>query len=321
MKITQMRHLIAAAERGSVHGAARHLGIAQPTLSRSLQDLEQELGVTLFERSRNGMLPTEIGKIVLRRARAMVAELDRTLAEVAHFKRDADGAVSIGMSTAAQIAILPRVLPPFRKRYPDVRFSIIEGLFPALEKDIRDGLIDIFVGAVISDARDDSLRVTPLFKNRRIIVARSGHPLSHARSLADLAGASWITTQVAADSEREVRAAFVEAGLPPPTIVGEVRSGMSIVTVVGSTDLLCPLPSPWSQIVVHIPTIQELGVTEITYSADICSVRRAYSPLSPPAQHMLDLIDRAGANYAKTTLSGETGNVIASVSRASTSAP
>ena len=87
IKISQLRHLIAAAERGSIHGAARHLGIAQPTISRSLQDLERELGVTHFERSRAGMLPTTIGKVVVRRAKAMAAELDRTLAEVAHYKK------------------------------------------------------------------------------------------------------------------------------------------------------------------------------------------------------------------------------------------
>lgn len=303
MKVSQIRHLIAAAERGSIHGAARHLGIAQPTVSRSLQDLERELGVTLFERSRAGMLPTAIGKVVVRRAKAMAAELDRTMAEVAHFKSEGTGPVSIGMSTAAQIAILPRILGPFRRRYPNVRFIVSEGLFPALEEDIRDGLIDIYVGAVLTDIRDDTLQVRMLFKNRRIIVARRGHPLANVTSIHELAGASWITTQVMADSEREVRAFFAEAGLPPPTILAQAKSGMSIVTVVACTDLLCPLPEAWSQIIEHIPIIQEIKVRETTYSPSICLVSRANAPLTPPAQCLADLIEKAAANYVRETQS------------------
>lgn len=297
MKISQMRHLIAAAERGSIHGAARHLGIAQPTISRSLQDLERELGVRLFERSRAGMLPTEIGKVVLRRARAMAAEVDRTLDEVANFKSEGTGTVSIGMSTAAQIAILPRILAPFRRRYPNVRFTVAEGLFPALEEDIRDGLIDIYVGAVLTDIRDDTLRVKPLFKNRRIVIARRGHPLANATSIRELADASWVTTQVMADSEREVRALFAESGLPPPTIVAVAKSGMSIVSVVASSDLLCPLPAPWTQIIDHIPIIDEIKIREVTYSPSICLVCRAHAPLTPPAQYLHDQIEKAAANH------------------------
>ena len=299
MKLNQIRNFIVAAERGSIHGAARQLGIAQPTISRSLQELEQELGVTLFERSRAGLLLTDVGKIVLRRLKATTAELDRTLDEVAHFKHEGTGTVSIAMSTAAQIAILPRILVPFRRRYPNVWITVSEGLFPAMEQDMRDGLLDIYVGAVLTEIRDDSLRVKTLFKNRRIIVARRGHPLTGATSVKELVDASWITTQVAAEIEREVRNVYAEAGLPPPKIVGQARSGMSIVSVVASTDLLAPLPQPWTNIIQQIPIIQELKIKEITYAPSICSVRRANTTLTPPAQHMLDLIDKAAANYVR----------------------
>lgn len=73
---------------------------------------------------------------------------------------------------------------------------------------------------------------------------------------------------------------------------------MSIVSVVASTDLLCPLPAPWTQIIEHIPIIQELKISEITYSPSICSVRCANAPLTPPAQYLFDLIEKAAANYA-----------------------
>ena len=66
MKLNQLRNIMAIAERGSLRGAARHLGLAQPALSRSLQELERELGVQLFERRARGMMLTPMGEALVR---------------------------------------------------------------------------------------------------------------------------------------------------------------------------------------------------------------------------------------------------------------
>jgi len=307
MKLNQLRHVVAVADRGSLRSAARFLGISQPSITRSIQELEAELGLQLFERNRAGIVPTAAGLVFLRRAQAMEAEFERTLHEMAQIKGDDTGSVSIGMSTAAQLAILPKIITPFRRRYPKVWLSVTEGLFPQLEHDIRDGIIDIYVGPVLADVSDGSLIVNKLFAHRRIVVARAGHPLAKARSIQELCDASWITTQVMAESEKEVRTVYAEAGLPPPNIVGQAKSGLTIVSMVAFSDLLAPLPESWRQVLSSMPIITEVPIAEITYAPDICSVRRTHLPLTPAAQYMNDLIDKAAANYVREMVAATPG--------------
>ena len=309
MKLSHLRIVVAVVERGSVRSAARQLGMAQPAISRSIQELERELGVQLFERTKTGMVTTQVGEMVIRRAKMVQFEIQRTLDEVSHFKGLDVGSISIGLSTAAHVAILPRILAPFRQRYPKVRLKFTEGLFPYLEADIRDGLIDIYVGPVPQDRKSDDLIVEHLFENRRIIIGRFGHPLAEATSVRQLAEASWVTTPVMADTEDEVNAIYSAVGLPRPNIVAQANSAMSIISVVASSDLLAPMPQQWIDFIARSNLVVQIPVVETTYAPPICVVHLARSPLTPATQYLKDLIDRAAANHARTLLApaGEAG--------------
>jgi LysR family transcriptional regulator of abg operon len=136
MKLSHIRDIAAVAERGSLHAAARQLGIAQPAISRSIRQLEHELGVTLFERSARGVTLTPAGELFLRRARAAQNELRQAREEIAQMKGETSGQVSVALSTVSHIALLPRVIEPFRQRYGDIFMRITEGLFPTLESGL-----------------------------------------------------------------------------------------------------------------------------------------------------------------------------------------
>ena len=113
MKPNHIRDVIAVAERGSLRSAARHLGIAQPAITRSIRELEHELGVTLFERHVTGAALTPIGKAFLCAAqRPSNLELQRTKDEIQQLKGLKTGSVAVGLSTAGHVALLPRVLTP-----------------------------------------------------------------------------------------------------------------------------------------------------------------------------------------------------------------
>ncbi len=151
MKLNHIRDVIAVAERGSLRSAARHLGIAQPAITRSIRELEHELGAALFVRHVNGVALTPIGEAFLRRATAIQLELERTKDEIQQLKGVKTGTVAVGLSTAAHIALLPRVLKPFGKSFPDVQLRIVEELFPAMEAELGDGSIDFYVGPLAED--------------------------------------------------------------------------------------------------------------------------------------------------------------------------
>ena len=300
MKLSHLRILVAVVERGSMRSASRHLGITQPVISRSIQELENELGVKLFERTPSGLVMTPVGDIVIRRAKIVQSELQRTLEEVEQFKGADVGTISLGLSTAAHVAILPKIFTPFRRRFPRVRLKVIEGLFPFLESDIRDGLIDLYVGPVAKNPKSGDLLIEPLFENQRIIIGRHGHPLSTATSVTQLADAQWVTTPVMSDTESEVNQIFEHAGMAPPQIVAQAASALSIISIVAASDLLAPMPQQWQDFIAATKLIARIPIRETTYAPAICAVRQARLPLTPAAQYLSDLIARAAANHART---------------------
>ena len=240
LKLQQLRHVLAVFERGSLRNAAEQLGLAQPAMSRSIRELEQELGVELFERSHAGMKLTPIGSLFIRRAQAIQAEVGRTLREIEEVRDAGYGALTVGFSTAAHLALMPEMLAPFHLRFPRTRLRVVEGLLPTMEANLRSGTVDLYYGAVPANFNPGSLEVESLFENPRIVIARPDHSLSRATSIKELLDASWVTTPVVIDTDNEVNTLFEFAGLPLPWIALEAESGMSIFTAVANTDLLAP---------------------------------------------------------------------------------
>src|SRR5881392_1772329 len=97
MDIKQLKALVTVAEVGSVTRAATVLHLVQPAVTRQIRTLEEELGVPLFERTRQGMRPTEAGAAVVERARRALHELERTRAEVRPTPGEVSGIVTVGL--------------------------------------------------------------------------------------------------------------------------------------------------------------------------------------------------------------------------------
>ena len=146
MKLHHLRDLVAIAQQGSIRGAARHLGTVQPTLTRSLSELERELGTPLFERHSKGMILTSLGQAFLTRATAILNDVRKASDEVEQLKGNMIGEVTVGLSIAAHLRLLPKALPPFRQRFPKVRLHVIEGFYPTLEAELKEGSVDFYIG-------------------------------------------------------------------------------------------------------------------------------------------------------------------------------
>jgi DNA-binding transcriptional LysR family regulator len=299
MKLSHLRRFVAVAERGSMRSAARELGLPQPVITRSIQEMERELGVQLFERTITGIVMTPVAENILRRARVVETELRRTIEEVEQFKGQDRGTLTVGLSSATHVAILPRVFAPFRKRFPNVRLKIVEGLFPSLEGDICDGIIEIYVGPVPLDRRTSGLIVEPLFENRRVIIGRRGHPLAHATSIHELKDAEWVTTPTMMDSENEVNAIYTAAGLPPPSIVAQAVSGLTVLSIVSSSDVLGPLPQLWLEFIMATELVVPIPIVQQTYAPTISIARQSRIHLTPAAQYFNDLVQRAAENHVR----------------------
>lgn len=292
MKLSQLEIVVAVAEQGGIRSAARVLQIGQPSLTRSLAELERELGIALFERRARGVVGTSLGQVFVARARVILADVRRAREELGQLGGGSFGTVTAGLSIAAHLALLPGALPPFIRRYPDTKLHIIEGFYPTLEAGLKNGTVDFYMGVDPGQKVAPELTRELVSPNRRTVLCRIGHPLAHVRSLAELGGASWVSTSITRADEDEVGAVFIRHGLPAPLVSVRSQSALTMLTCLLSTDLLAMGPAQWTGASVVQHTLATINVKEELEALPMVVVRRSDVVLTPAATHFLDLLRR-----------------------------
>lgn len=295
MKLSALLNLVAVVERGSIRAAARSLDVPQPVITRSIQELERELKVSLFERGKKGVTLTPMGQVFWRRAVMATGELRRAQDELDQLRGETHGSVTIGFSMVSQITLLPGALKQFRQRYPDVTLDIVDTLYPGAEAALKDGSIDFYVGPVI-ESLPPGLGAEKIFDTQRVIFCRKGHPLANATSLSDLVHAEWITTSVTNKAEDEIGPLFLQHGLPAPRLVMRAHAGLTYIMMLANSDLLLMLPEKWAQFPLWGHLFQAITVKEPLATRPIYIVQRKGLPLTPAAEYFCDMVRREGAN-------------------------
>lgn len=293
MKFNHLRNFVAVAEAGSLRGAARTLSLAQPAITRSIQELEHSLGTQLFIREARGVRLTPIGEVFLVRARSILGEIRRATETVRQEQDAVEGQLVVGLSTAAHLGLAGQVMRPFHKRYPKVRLRFIEGFLPTLESDLRNGLLDLYVGPVFPGHTPAELQFTKLLDNTRVVVCRRGHPLAGAKRLADLTGATWLTTSITHEAEDEFTAVFAKRGLPKPMLGGQAQSALSILTLMLNSDMLAMMPVQWVNSPLLKDWLDQMDLDETFAAPPLMLVHKAGLGLTPAGEHFGALIERA----------------------------
>lgn len=292
MKLNQLRDFVAVAEAGSLRGAARRLSLAQPAITRSIQDLEHTLGAQLFLREARGVRLTQIGETFLLRAQRILGEVRRAQEAVRQQQESVEGQLVVGLSTAAHLGIAGDVLRPFQRRFPRVRLRLIEGFLPTLENDLRNGVVDLYVGPVVAEHQPSDLQFVRLFENRRVVVARNGHPMESARRLAELEGGTWITTSITHEAEDELNAVFIRIGLPPPLLGAQAQSAMSILTLLLNSDMLAMMPVQWAKSHLLRDWLTAFDLEESFAAPPITLVHKSGLGLTPAGEYFAHLVQR-----------------------------
>lgn len=235
MREAHLRDLIAVIEAGSVRAAARKLGLTQAAVSKNLSALERQLGVPLLVRSAHGVEPTAYGRLALRRARVVDAELRHLHEEIGSLHGDTPAEVTVGLSATAEAMLLPTALARFRASSPQVLVSLFGGRSASTVVALREARVDFAVGPLPPDEGIGDLHVERLCSTDLGIVVRAGHPAADCRDLAELAGYGWLFSvrQLGAAS---VRALFAERGLAPPAMVACSDSSSALVSLLLQDD-------------------------------------------------------------------------------------
>lgn len=234
--LRQLSHFVAIAEAGTFRRAAEKTFTAQPALSVSIRRLEEGLGVRLFDRGARGVALTPAGEAFLIEARHTLlhAEQARQTARLAGLGEW--GQVRLGFVGSAAYRLLPRTLPDFIGRYPNLKLELLEGETVSILQMIREGRLD---AGVIRTPVDDvrGLRIIDVEKDNLLAVLPATHPLSARTSidLAELAGEDFV--MFSKTLVPGLRAAVVEACRAAgffPSVAQEATQALTVIGLVGS---------------------------------------------------------------------------------------
>ncbi len=180
MELRHLRAFVTVAESRSFSKAARHLYVSQPPLSRHIRQLEEELGVTVFERTPSGVTLTREGTLLLERARTVLAEANAFLELASRAKVGAANPLKVGMARGL-CEVVNRIRLDLASRHPEIAIEGID-MASSLQYDaLREKSIDVGVSRHVTD--DPAVEYEPLFEEHFVVVVSEQSPLAKHKSL------------------------------------------------------------------------------------------------------------------------------------------
>lgn len=237
----QIRAFTALAREGSYAEASNATGLARASLHRAVADLELALSQSLVLRRGRGIELTQTGRTTARRYRLALAELMAAGEEIKSLLGEASGRVTIGAMPLCRARVLPESIVRFQEAHPDSEISIAEGSHVELVEPLRDGELDFLVGALRDPIPGPDLVQVPLFQDRPVFLARSGHPLPvrhDAIDLRDLSEFEWCIPQRGVPLRDRWQDLFDALGSNTPNVKVECGSVIAIRQILMKTDCL-----------------------------------------------------------------------------------
>jgi LysR family hydrogen peroxide-inducible transcriptional activator len=161
MTLVQLEYIVALDVCRHFATAAEQCHITQPTLSMQINKLEQELGVKIFDRSKQPVLPTEAGREIIEKARKIIAERDELLESIEAKKGILNGELRIGLIPTLAPYLLPLFVNSFIKKFPHVKLTVVELTTQSLIAKLREGRID--VGILVTPLQEPGIKEDVLF--------------------------------------------------------------------------------------------------------------------------------------------------------------
>ncbi len=226
--LRQLEYIVALADTGQFVEAARQCAVSQPALSKQVREVEEMLGVQLFERSRPKVIVTAAGQEIVRRARQLLLEAQELVNAAGAFAGERQGTVRLGVIPTIAPYGLAGLLVKLRRLFPEVAFAIQELQTEVLTKQLQTGAIDL--GLLARPFDDHGLSGPDLIVEPFVLVAPTGHPLSVPEVIdtKEITGASLILMEDGHCLRDQAIDVCRVAGTPPATSV----TAASVATLV-----------------------------------------------------------------------------------------
>lgn len=299
MELRDLKYFALIARHGSVSKAALAAHRTQPALTKSLQRLEAEFGVPLFERRDGQLTLTSVGRLLQQRCGEILQGAENAKREVQEAADGTSGHVRLGVSTTAAEFLLPSVVDQLLRRYPKVTLEIEYGMNDELATALSRRAIDLAIGPFGSTAPE--LDFIPLCKDRVVVVARSGHPLFRCNEvrMEDLVDCGWILPSKSASTRLWLESAFERRGLKKPLPHIESNTISFVSSLISGTDLLSFITRRNLEIDALKKSIREIPLEATTMTRNFGILVNMQGYYSPSVEVVLELFRQESLRLMK----------------------
>lgn len=173
--LTQLEYVVAVDECRHFAAAAERCFVTQPTLSMQIKKLEDELGVIIFDRSRQPVVPTDIGVRLIEQARLVLSSTSRFKEIISENKEEVEGSLKIGIIPTLAPYLLPMFIGDYIRKYPAVKVEVEELVSEEIIRRLKRDTLD--VGIFVTPYQDENITERPLFYEEMMVYASPGHAL------------------------------------------------------------------------------------------------------------------------------------------------
>jgi DNA-binding transcriptional LysR family regulator len=290
LKLRQLEILLAVADTGSMAKAAVKLAVTQPAISRAIADAELTLGVPLFERSTQGVNPTQYGHALLKRGIAAFDELDQGVKDIRFLADPASGELRIGTPAGISDGIVLAVLNKLSRQYPRVGFQVAIAADIALLDQLRERKFEIGFERSSGMVGDEDVAAEVLYEEPLIVVAGVDNPWVQRRKikLAELLNEPWTWPLPGSSYDSLVQKAFRASGLEPPRPAIYAGLHNLRISLAATGPFLAVVAAGTLSTPSKYPSIRKLGVELPTTLQAVYLLTLKKRTLSPLAKIFID---------------------------------
>jgi DNA-binding transcriptional LysR family regulator len=304
LKLRNLRVFDQVIEHGSTIRAAQALNLTQPAVTKSIQELEETLGIELFVRTNRGLIPTDYARVFERRVKSLLAEFRYLADESNAFLAGDSGHVIVGTLISASARLLPLAITKLHDAAPRIALTVREGTNDQLYPALAVGEIDLIVGrlpeADYAWLRDGLVQGEVLLHESLCVVVGRQHPLAQLPqvALADTSTYGWIFPLAVSPTRAVVERMFDQAGLPLPARVIESLSLLTNLGLLLGSEAVGVLPAAAAREFARRGLLHILPLRDRPPFGDVGYSVRTTQPLTPAAQRFVACLREAALMIA-----------------------
>lgn len=272
MQSRLLRSFLVVAENNSITKAAEILHISQPALTKSMQKLEDEFEVKLFDRVSTGVRLTNFGEILFQHAKVMENEYRHAVSRIDRLRGGQSSVLRIGAGPVWLVSILPPIVARFQEQQPGVNISLIGGVIDTLVPELINGELDLICVSLDFPNRSEVIK-QKLFDIHHVLIADPSHPLAR-ESVVDallIHNYPWMVLKSDYVGTERISSFFAANRLEPPHIAFETTSIHSLLQGLKSGRYIAHIPAQM------LPLAHAIGLQEIKLKQPIWETTAGYA--------------------------------------------